>query len=213
MPEKPIPENDPVVSKSFAPHYVISMVLLMATLFWALWDEDFGQRPWKTFQHEWKSRYSTFLQNASTQSGDSQKEVESSADYQALEQVYLSAKKNAEPRYNEINEKLRDLSGKILGTFWGLRWLGLDWDEGPFYQSQRLDRYRDAAEKCLANGSAFLCYCAAEKYAGGDHAADGSTFFHLLPALKQFAQIRARRKTGLLCRMHNQRMRFIRQFG
>jgi len=30
------------------------MVLLMATLFWALWDEDFGQRPWKTFQHEWK---------------------------------------------------------------------------------------------------------------------------------------------------------------
>ncbi len=81
MPEKPIPENDPVVSKSFAPHYVISMVLLMATLFWALWDEDFGQRPWKTFQHEWKSRYSTFLKNARTQSGDSQKEVETSPDY------------------------------------------------------------------------------------------------------------------------------------
>ena len=116
MPEKPIPENDPVVSKSLAPHYVISMVILMATLFWALWDEDFGQRPWKTFQHEWKSRYSTFLKSASTQSGDSQKEVESSADYQALEQVYLSAKKNAEPRYNEINEKLRDLSGKILAV-------------------------------------------------------------------------------------------------
>src|SRR3989449_5720160 len=63
VPEKPIPEvdrsavasdNDPVVSRSFAPHYVVSMVLLMATLFWALWDEDFGQRPWKTFQHEWK---------------------------------------------------------------------------------------------------------------------------------------------------------------
>ena len=45
MPEKPIPENDPVVSKSLAPHYAISMVILMATLFWALWDEDFGQRP------------------------------------------------------------------------------------------------------------------------------------------------------------------------
>ena len=45
MPEKPLPENDPIVSKSLAPHYVISMVLLMATLFWALWDEDFEQRP------------------------------------------------------------------------------------------------------------------------------------------------------------------------
>jgi glutamyl-tRNA synthetase len=63
----------------------------------------------------------------------------------------------------------------VQGIIDGLTWLGLDWDEGPFYQSQRLDRYREAAEKCLANGSAFLCYCAAEKYAGGDHAADGST--------------------------------------
>src|ERR1700681_248592 len=62
----------------------------------------------------------------------------------------------------------------VQGIIDGLSWLGLDWDEGPFYQSQRLDRYRQAAEKCLANGSAFLCYCAAEKYAGGDHAADGS---------------------------------------
>ena len=116
MPEKPIPENDPVVSKSLAPHYVISMVLLMATLFWALWDEDFGQRPWKSFQHEWKSRYSNFLKSARTQSGDSQKEVESSADYQALKQSYESASQKAAPRIREINERLHELSGKILAV-------------------------------------------------------------------------------------------------
>jgi cytochrome c2 len=116
VPEKPIPENDPVVSKSLAPHYVISMVILMATLFWALWDEDFGQRPWKTFQHEWKSRYSTFLKSAGTQSGDSQKEVEASPDYQALKQAYDGARKSAERRYNEINEKLKDLGPKILAV-------------------------------------------------------------------------------------------------
>jgi glutamyl-tRNA synthetase len=62
----------------------------------------------------------------------------------------------------------------VQGIIDGLQWLGLDWDEGPFYQSQRLALYKDAAQKCLANGSAFLCYCAAEKYAGGDHAADGA---------------------------------------
>src|SRR5262249_34189578 len=56
----------------------------------------------------------------------------------------------------------------------GLRWLGVDWDEGPFYQSQRTELYRAAAKKCLANGSGFLCYCAAEKYAGGDHAEGGA---------------------------------------
>ena len=34
------PRPDPIVSKSFALYYVVSMVILMATLFWALWDED-----------------------------------------------------------------------------------------------------------------------------------------------------------------------------
>ena len=85
MPDKPIPDDDPIVSKSLAPHYVIAMVILMATLFWALWDEDFGQRPWKTFQQEWKNRYSAFLKTARSQSSASQKDVESSAEYQAAQ--------------------------------------------------------------------------------------------------------------------------------
>jgi len=58
----------------------------------------------------------------------------------------------------------------VEGILSGLRWLGVDWDEGPFYQSQRTHLYQEAAKKCLANGSAFLCYCPAEKYAGGDYA-------------------------------------------
>src|SRR3984957_5800594 len=62
----------------------------------------------------------------------------------------------------------------VEGILSGLNWLGLNWDEGPFYQSQRTQLYIDAAKKCLANGSAFLCYCPAEKYVGGDHAEDGT---------------------------------------
>jgi len=61
----------------------------------------------------------------------------------------------------------------VEGIVEGLRWLGVDWDEGPFFQSQRTELYRAAAKKLLANGSGFLCYCAAEKYAGGDHAEEG----------------------------------------
>jgi len=60
----------------------------------------------------------------------------------------------------------------VEGILSGLQWLGLTWDEGPFYQSQRNELYRAAAKKCLANGNAFLCYCPPEKYAGGDHADD-----------------------------------------
>ncbi len=40
----------------------------------------------------------------------------------------------------------------------GMRWLGLDHDEGPFYQTQRLDRYRAVIEDMLVAGSAYHCY-------------------------------------------------------
>jgi glutamyl-tRNA synthetase len=56
----------------------------------------------------------------------------------------------------------------VEGILDGLRWLGVDWDEGPYFQSQRLDLHRAAAEKLVASGAAYYCYCAAEKYAGGD---------------------------------------------
>jgi hypothetical protein len=114
VPDKPVSDNDPVVSKSLAPHYLVAMLILMATLFWALWDEDFGQRPWKAFQHEWKDRYSAFLKTARSQSSSSQKDIESSAEYQSLKQAFEQANQNAVPRSREINEKLRDLSAKIL---------------------------------------------------------------------------------------------------
>jgi len=53
----------------------------------------------------------------------------------------------------------------------GLRWLGLDWDEGPdvggdfgpYRQSERLDRYRAAAEGLLAGGHAYRCFCPPER--------------------------------------------------
>src|SRR5438128_10646580 len=62
----------------------------------------------------------------------------------------------------------------VQGILDGLRWLGVNWDEGPFYQSQRTALYLESAKKCLAKGTAFLCYCAAEKYVGGDHAEEGA---------------------------------------
>src|SRR5258707_11466740 len=86
----------------------------MATLFWALWDEDFGQRPWKTFQQEWKTRYSTFLKTARSQSSGSQKDVEAAPEYQAVKLSFEHANQSAAPRARQITEHLRDLSGKTL---------------------------------------------------------------------------------------------------
>src|SRR5580765_3408652 len=55
----------------------------------------------------------------------------------------------------------------VDGILDGLRWLGLDWDEGPkiggpyepYFQSGRVDRYRAMAAKLVADGAAYFCYC------------------------------------------------------
>lgn len=45
----------------------------------------------------------------------------------------------------------------------GMKWLGLDYDEGPFYQSKRLERYHEVANKLIAEGKAYRCYCSKER--------------------------------------------------
>ncbi|QTS83774.1 glutamate--tRNA ligase [Coxiella endosymbiont of Amblyomma nuttalli] len=45
----------------------------------------------------------------------------------------------------------------------GLGWLQIDWDEGPYYQSQRMDRYHQAIQKLLDEGHAYRCYCSQER--------------------------------------------------
>jgi cytochrome c2 len=92
------------------------MAILVGTLFWALWDEDFGQRPWKAFQHEWEDRYSAFLKTARSSSAQSEKDVEGNSDYQRVKQDYDQANQQALPRAKEINDQLRVLSAKILAV-------------------------------------------------------------------------------------------------
>jgi glutamyl-tRNA synthetase len=58
----------------------------------------------------------------------------------------------------------------VDGILAALKWLGIECDEGPFFQSQRMDMYRAAAERILASGAAYACYCKPAAYAGGDAA-------------------------------------------
>ena len=50
----------------------------------------------------------------------------------------------------------------VEGILRGMRWLGLTWDEGPFYQSQRLERYREMSAALLDGGGAYRCFCGVE---------------------------------------------------
>jgi glutamyl-tRNA synthetase len=59
----------------------------------------------------------------------------------------------------------------VVGIQDTLRWLGLDWDEGPHLQSTRFDLYLEAAARLLAQGDAYECYCTEEEVKARNDAA------------------------------------------
>jgi glutamyl-tRNA synthetase len=67
----------------------------------------------------------------------------------------------------EDTDQTRLVPGAIDGLMDALRWLGIDWDEGPdvggpvgpYIQSQRLARYQEVAARLIATGHAYECYC------------------------------------------------------
>ena len=63
----------------------------------------------------------------------------------------------------EDTDRERSTRESVEGILDGLRWLGLDWDEGPFFQSERMARYEASVESLLASGRAYRCYCSKER--------------------------------------------------
>ena len=73
----------------------------------------------------------------------------------------------------EDTDQGRITEGAVDHILDGLEWLGIQWDEGPrvggpygpYFQSERLERYDAAADKLLASGNAYRCYCSPERVA------------------------------------------------
>ncbi len=73
----------------------------------------------------------------------------------------------------EDTDRERLVPGAVESILDGLEWLGVDWDEGPrvggpvgpYMQSERLHHYHEAAERLIAQGSAYRCYCTRERLA------------------------------------------------
>jgi glutamyl-tRNA synthetase len=63
----------------------------------------------------------------------------------------------------EDTDRERSTPESTAGILDGLTWLGLEWDEGPFFQTQRLELYRARADRLLAEGWAYRCWCTPEE--------------------------------------------------
>jgi len=71
----------------------------------------------------------------------------------------------------EDTDVTRKVEGAVEAILNSLRWLGLDWDEGPevggkygpYFQSQRLEIYHEAAQRLISQGQAYYCYCSSQR--------------------------------------------------
>ena len=63
----------------------------------------------------------------------------------------------------EDTDRERSTQAAVDVILQGMAWLGLDYDEGPFYQTQRFERYREVVGDLLARGKAYHCYCSRER--------------------------------------------------
>lgn len=71
----------------------------------------------------------------------------------------------------EDTDVARTVEGSVEAIFQGLQWMGLNWDEGPeiggphspYFQSQRLPLYQEAAKKLVERGNAYHCYCSPQR--------------------------------------------------
>ena len=57
----------------------------------------------------------------------------------------------------------RSTNEMVEGILQGLAWLGINWDEGPYYQTKRVELYRAAAARLIESGAAYYCFCSKEE--------------------------------------------------
>ncbi len=63
----------------------------------------------------------------------------------------------------EDTDRERSTEASVQAILDGMAWLQLDYDEGPFYQTERMDRYREVIQQLLDQGDAYYCYCSREE--------------------------------------------------
>ena len=63
----------------------------------------------------------------------------------------------------EDTDRERSTQPAIDAIIESMKWTGLNWDEGPFYQTKRFDRYNQVIDEMLEKGLAYKCYCTKER--------------------------------------------------
>ena len=92
---------------------LVCALLMTISIAWALYDEAFGQRPWKTMQREFVSRYTRYLDSIKSRAGKSEAEVKETPEYQQLNDAANAARQEIEPRSREIDATVKRIQARL----------------------------------------------------------------------------------------------------
>jgi cytochrome c551/c552 len=107
------PQPDPITKRTTSSILLISSLLMMAVLGWALYDEAYSQRPWKGMQREFVARYERYLKSIRTRSRTGEKQVKESEEYQQLDAEAKAARQQVDPRLKEIDKEVANVQDQI----------------------------------------------------------------------------------------------------
>lgn len=107
------PERDPIVSRSTSSIILICTLLLVGSSVWALYDEAYGQRPWRGIQREFVKRYNVYLRSIRRDAGKSEAEIKETPEYQQLDAAATAAEENTRERRKEIDKEVARIQAKL----------------------------------------------------------------------------------------------------
>lgn len=92
---------------------LLCALLMTISIAWALYDEAFGQRPWKGMQREFVSRYTRFLDSIKANAGRSEAEIKESPEYQELDAAATAARERITAQDEELGAKVRVIQRRL----------------------------------------------------------------------------------------------------
>ncbi len=108
-----LPVHDPIVSRSTSGILLVCALLLTASLAWSLYDEAFGQRPWKGMQQQFVSRYTRYLKSIKPQAGKTEAQVKEEPEYQTLDEEAKASLDKVKPDIAEIDRKVVQIQSEL----------------------------------------------------------------------------------------------------
>jgi hypothetical protein len=111
--EVELPANDPIASSSTSGWMLVSALLMTISIAWALYDEAFGQRPWKGMQQEFVSRYTRYLDSIKENAGKSETEIKESPEYIQLDDAVKAAEGEVKAEADQIQAEVNRVQKKL----------------------------------------------------------------------------------------------------